>query len=63
MACVPCVVAGALKPTSAPIYEQLGPHKALTIPAAPATILTPVPFVLYKYDARIHGMNGYNTRQ
>ncbi|KAK8093366.1 Major facilitator superfamily domain- general substrate transporter [Apiospora hydei] len=51
------VVAGAVIPASVPMYERLGPHKALTIPAVLATLMAPVPFVLYKYGAKIRGMS------
>ncbi|KAK8118244.1 MFS general substrate transporter [Apiospora kogelbergensis] len=57
MTSVRYIIAGALIPASVPMYEELGPHKALTIPAALATIMVPVPFVLYKYGARIRGMS------
>ncbi|KAK8863198.1 MFS general substrate transporter [Apiospora arundinis] len=51
------IVAGALIPASVPMYERLGPHRALTIPAALATVMVPVPFVLYRYGAKIRGMS------
>ncbi|KAK8005907.1 Major facilitator superfamily domain- general substrate transporter [Apiospora marii] len=57
MTCVRYVVACALVPASVPMYERLGPHKALTIPAVLATIMAPVPFVSYSYDAKIRGMS------
>jgi len=57
MTSVRYIIAGALIPASVPMYEELGPHKALTIPAALATIMAPVPFVLYKYGHKIRGMS------
>ena len=39
------------------MYERLGPHKALAIPAVLATIIAPVQFVLYRCDARTRGMS------
>ncbi|KAK7919947.1 MFS general substrate transporter [Apiospora marii] len=42
MTCVRYVFEGALTPTSVPMYERLGPHKALTITAVLATIMAPV---------------------
>ncbi|KAK7978733.1 hypothetical protein PG988_006223 [Apiospora saccharicola] len=57
LTCVRYVVAGALIPASVPMYERLAPHRALTIPAVLATILAPVPFVLYKYGAKVRGMS------
>ncbi|KAK6844379.1 Major facilitator superfamily domain- general substrate transporter [Apiospora arundinis] len=55
MTSVRYIVAGALIPASVPMYERLGPHRALTIPAALATVMVPVPFVLYRYGAKIRG--------
>jgi hypothetical protein len=55
MTCVRYIIAGTLVPASIPMYQNLGPHQALTIPAVLATILAPVPFLLYKYGARIRG--------
>jgi hypothetical protein len=57
MTCIRYVIVGALLPASVPMYENLGPHKALTIPASLATLMAPVPFLLYKYGARIRGMS------
>ncbi|KAK6825926.1 MFS transporter [Apiospora arundinis] len=57
MTSVHYIVAGALIPASVPMYERLGPHRALTNPAARATVMVPVPFVLYRYGDRIRGMS------
>ncbi|KAK8024927.1 MFS general substrate transporter [Apiospora arundinis] len=57
MTSVRYIVAGALIPVSVPMYERLGPHRALTIPAALATVMVPVPFVLYRHGAKIRGMS------
>ncbi|KAI8627868.1 MFS general substrate transporter [Xylariaceae sp. FL1651] len=51
------VVSGALLPASVPWYEHLGPHWTLTIVAILATIMAPVPFVLYKYGHKIRAMS------
>jgi hypothetical protein len=53
MTCIRYIIAGALVPASIPMYQNLGPHKALTIPAVLATVMAPVPFLLYKYGAKI----------
>ncbi|KAK7949374.1 Major facilitator superfamily domain- general substrate transporter [Apiospora aurea] len=57
MTSVRYIIAGAVIPASVPMYERLGPHKALTIPAVLATLMAPVPFLLYKYGAKIRGMS------
>ncbi|KAK0637392.1 major facilitator superfamily domain-containing protein [Bombardia bombarda] len=57
MTSVRYIIAGALIPASVPMYQNLGPHLALTIPAVLATIMAPVPFILYKYGAKIRGMS------
>lgn len=57
MTCIRYIIAGALIPASVPMYGNLGPHKALSISAALATVLAPVPFLLYRYGARIRSMS------
>lgn len=57
MTCVRYIVSGTSIPASVPMYERLGPHKALAIPAVLATIIAPVQFVLYRCDARTRGMS------
>ena len=57
MTCVRYIVAGAVFPASIPMYERLGPHKALTIPAVLATLMAPVPFLLFKYGAQIRALS------
>ncbi|KAB8236582.1 major facilitator superfamily domain-containing protein [Aspergillus alliaceus] len=51
------VVAGALSPASVKMYENIGPHWSLTIVAIIATIMAPVPFMLYKYGHKIRAMS------
>lgn len=51
------VISGALTPASVKMYENLGPHLSLTISAAVATVMAPVPFVLYKYGHSIRAMS------
>ncbi|KAK0710200.1 c6 zinc finger domain-containing protein [Lasiosphaeria miniovina] len=55
--CTRYVVSGAILPASVPMYENLGPHRALTIPAALATVMAPVPYLLYVYGARIRALS------
>lgn len=51
------IVAGALTPASVRMYDRLGPHWSLTIVAVVATVMAPVPFVLYKYGHRVRAMS------
>ncbi|KAJ5603217.1 hypothetical protein N7537_006173 [Penicillium hordei] len=51
------VVSGALSPASVKMYENIGPHWSLTIVGIVATIMAPVPFVLYKYGHRVRAMS------
>lgn len=51
------IVSGALSPASVKMYETLGPHKALTISAAVATVMAPIPFLLYKYGHKVRAMS------
>src|SRR3982074_2193259 len=51
------VIAGALTPASIKMYENIGPHWSVTIVAIVATIMAPVPFVLYKYGSRVRAMS------
>lgn len=53
MTSVRYIIAGAILPASVPMYQRLGPHLALTIPAALATAMIPVPYILYKYGPKI----------
>ncbi|KAH8668800.1 c6 zinc finger domain-containing protein [Xylariales sp. PMI_506] len=57
MVCVRYTISGALVPASVPMYENLGPHKALTIPAVLASLMAPVPFLLYKYGPKLRSMS------
>lgn len=51
------VISGALTPASIEMYDRLGPHWSLTIVAIIATVMAPVPFVLYKYGHQIRAMS------
>lgn len=51
------IVSGALSPASVKIYENLGPHWSLTISAIVATVMAPVPFVLYVYGHKVRAMS------
>ncbi|KAJ5958760.1 Major facilitator superfamily domain general substrate transporter [Penicillium vulpinum] len=51
------LVAGALSPVSVKMYENIGPHWSVTIVAILATIMAPVPFVLYKYGHKVRAMS------
>lgn len=51
------LVSGALTPASIKMYEILGPHWALTIVAIVATLMAPVPYVLYKYGHKVRAMS------
>ncbi|KAL8701427.1 MAG: hypothetical protein Q9201_004911 [Fulgogasparrea decipioides] len=47
------VISGALSPASVKMYENIGPHWSLTIVAIIATIMAPVPFILYKHGHKV----------
>ncbi|OQE44952.1 hypothetical protein PENCOP_c002G03187 [Penicillium coprophilum] len=51
------VVAGALSPASVKMYENIGPHWSVTIVAVLATLMAPVPYVLYKYGHKVRAMS------
>jgi MFS family permease len=47
------VAAGIMVPVSIPMYENLGVHWTLTLLGCISTILTPVPFVMWKFGYAI----------
>ena len=47
------VAAGAMIPVSIPMYENLGIHWTLTLLGCLSAVLTPVPFVMWKYGYKI----------
>ncbi|KAJ5887398.1 Major facilitator superfamily domain general substrate transporter [Penicillium taxi] len=51
------VIAGALTPASIKMYETIGPHWSVTIVAIIATIMAPVPYVLFKYGHKVRAMS------
>lgn len=51
------VISGALSPASVKMYDNLGPHLALTIVAIVATVMAPVPFLLYRYGHQVRAMS------
>ena len=51
------ILSGALSPAAVVMYENLGPHWALTIVAIVATFMAPLPFVLYKYGHQVRAMS------
>lgn len=51
------IISGALSPASIKMYENLGPHLALTIVAIVAAVMAPVPYVLYKYGHKVRAMS------
>lgn len=51
------VISGALIPASIVMYENIGPHWSLTISGIVATVMAPVPFVLYKYGHKVRAMS------
>ncbi|RAK96592.1 MFS general substrate transporter [Aspergillus ibericus CBS 121593] len=51
------VVSGALLPASVPMYQHMTPHWVLTMVGILATIMAPLPFLLYRYGHRIRAMS------
>ena len=55
------VVAGGMVEVSIPMYKNLGVHWTLTILGAISAVMAPVPFVFYKYGAKIRTHSRYAT--
>lgn len=51
------VISGALSPASIKMYENIGAHWSLTIVGIIATVVAPVPYVLYKYGHKVRAMS------
>ncbi|RAH41328.1 MFS general substrate transporter [Aspergillus brunneoviolaceus CBS 621.78] len=51
------VISGALQPASIPMYQHMTPHWVLTLVGILATIMAPMPFLLYKYGHQIRAMS------
>lgn len=47
------VAAGAMIPTSIPMYERMGIHWTLTMLGCFSVVLTPVPIIMWKYGSEI----------
>lgn len=55
------VVAGGFVEVSIPMYENLDVHWTLTVLGAISTLLAPVPFIFYRYGARIRKHSRHAT--
>lgn len=53
------LVAGGMTVVGVPLYENLGPHWALTLLAGVSVLMTPIPFVLYRYGGGIRKRSKY----
>ncbi|KAB8275629.1 major facilitator superfamily domain-containing protein [Aspergillus minisclerotigenes] len=51
------VISGALSPASIKMYENIGTHWSLIIVGIIATVMAPVPYVLYKYGHKVRAMS------
>ncbi|PLB53462.1 MFS general substrate transporter [Aspergillus steynii IBT 23096] len=51
------IISGALSPASIKMYENLGPHLSLTIVAIIASVMAPVPYLLYVYGHKVRAMS------
>ncbi|KAK1139144.1 hypothetical protein N8T08_001267 [Aspergillus melleus] len=51
------VISGALSPASIKMHDNLGPHLSLTIVAAIAAVMAPVPYLLCVYGHRVRAMS------
>ena len=47
------IVTGPMVIVSVPMYKNLGVHWALTLVGCLSLLMTPVPFIFYKYGAAI----------
>ena len=58
------IVAGGMVAVSFPMYENLGVHWTLTVLGCIALIMMPIPYIFYKYGARIRKNNStFATRE
>jgi hypothetical protein len=55
------VVAGAMVEVSIPMYQNLGVHWTLTVLAAFSLVMTPVPFIFFKYGSKIRKYSRHAT--
>ena len=53
------VVSGALIPASVPMYRNLGPHWSLTWVGILASLMAPVPFLLFRYGPTIRAVSKF----
>ncbi|KAK4497573.1 hypothetical protein PRZ48_012024 [Zasmidium cellare] len=53
------VVSGALIPASVPMYRNLGPHWSLTWVGILASVMAPVPFLLFRYGPTIRAVSKF----
>jgi hypothetical protein len=53
------LVAAGMTAVGIPFYQNLGPHWTLTILGCISTLLTPIPYIMYKYGYWIRRRSKY----
>ncbi len=53
------MVAGGMTVVGVPFYQNMGPHWALTILGSISVLMTPIPYVLYKFGHKIRLRSKY----
>ena len=51
------LVSGGMTVVAIPMYHNLGAHYTLTVLACIASVMAPVPFVLYRYGHAVRRMS------
>lgn len=54
------MIAGGMTVVGVPFYKNLGPHWTLTILGCISVLMTPIPYVFYKYGHMVRGRSKYS---
>jgi hypothetical protein len=55
-------IAGGMTVVGVPFYKNVGPHWTLTILGCITVLMTPIPYVFYRYGHVIRGRSKYAVR-
>lgn len=55
------VIAGGMTVVGVPFYKNLGPHWTITILGAISILMTPIPYVLYKWGHLVRARSKYTA--
>ena len=53
------LVAGVMTVVGVPFYKNLGPHWTLTILGGISILMTPIPYIFYKYGHKVRQKSSY----